>query len=165
MKKNYFKFLSVLVMLCCISISFSACGDDDEDDIDNGGNTKSSLTVDGKSVEITDLEAEYEDGVFAFWVNDVQTTEKRVYIQAEFSAKESISAETDVTSKFSILFQRNKGSEWFVQDGYQSGKIIVKNIDSSKKVLTVEFKEAKYLSNLKKSIVINGTLTVTYKVI
>lgn len=163
MKKNYFKFLSVLVMVCCISISFSACGDDD--DIDNGGNTKSSLTVDGKSVEITDLEAEYEDGVFAFWVNDVQTTDKRVYIQAEFSSKESINTETDVTSKFSILFQRNKGSEWFMQDGYQSGKIIVKNVDNSKKVLTVEFKEAKYLSNLKKSVVINGTLTVTYKVI
>lgn len=52
-----------------------------------------------------------------------------------------------------------------MQDGYQSGKIIVKNVDSSKKVLTVEFKEAKYLSNLKKSVVINGTLTVTYKVI
>lgn len=152
-------------MVCCISISFSACGNDDDDDIEDGGNTKSSLTVDGKSVEITDLEAEYEDGVFAFWVNDVQTTEKRVYIQAEFSAKESISTETDVTSKFSILFQRNKGSEWFVQDSYQSGKIIVKNVDNSKKVLTVEFKEAKYLSNLKKTIVINGTLTVTYKVI
>lgn len=80
MKKNYFKFLSVLAMVCCISISFSACSNDDDDDIEDGGNTQSSLTVDGNSVEITDLEAEYEDGVFAFWVNDALSTDKRVYI-------------------------------------------------------------------------------------
>lgn len=177
MKKNYFKFLSVLVMVCCISISFSACGNDDDDNIDDGGNTKSSLTVDGKSVEITDLEAEYEDGVFAFWVNDVQTTEKRVYIQADFSAKENISTETDITSKFNILFQRNKGSEWFIGDGdsqsgvlvgynsFRSGNIIVKSTDINKKILTVEFKDAKYFSNLKNTIVINGTLVMSYKVI
>lgn len=164
MKKNYFKFLTVLVMVCCISISFSSCSSDDDNN-ENGGNTKSSLTVDGKSIEITDLEAEYENNEFTFWVNDVATTDTRVYIQADFSAKESINTETDITSKFSILFQRNKGSEWFTEDSYQSGKIIIKSIDSSKKVLTVEFQDAKYLSNLKKSVVINGTLTVTYKVI
>ena len=164
MKKNILKILPLFLCLF-LAFSISSCSKDDEADIDNGGDTKSSLTVDGKSVEITDLEAEYEGGVFAFWVNDALSTDKRVYIQAEFSAKESISAETDIKSKFSILFQRNKGSEWFMQDGYQSGKIIVKNVDSSKKVLTIEFKEAKYLSNLKKSVVINGTLTVTYKVI
>lgn len=176
MKKDYFKFLSVLVMVCCISISFSACGDD-EDDIDDGGNMKSSLTVDGKFVEITNLEAEYEDGVFSFWVNDVTTTNKGIYIQADFSAKENISTEMDITSKFNILFQRNSGNEWFVGDGnkqsgvipeynsYRSGNIIVKHTDVNKKILTIEFRNSKYLSNLKNLIVINGTLVMSYKVI
>lgn len=44
MKKNYFKFLSVLVMVCCISISFSACGSDDDDD-NNGGSSDSSKLI------------------------------------------------------------------------------------------------------------------------
>jgi|GEM_PF-6392611 len=170
------KIFNVLMILF-LSVGFVACGSDDDDDIDNGGNTKSSLTVDGKSVEIADLEAEYEDGVFSFWVNDAATTNKRVYIQADFSAKENLSAETDITSKFNILFQRNSGAEWFVGDGnkqsgaipeynsYRSGSIIVKNIDVNKKIFTVEFKDAKYLSNLKNLIAINGILVMNYKVI
>lgn len=31
MKKNYFKFLSVLVMVCCFSFAFSSCSDDDDE--------------------------------------------------------------------------------------------------------------------------------------
>lgn len=44
MKKNYFKFLSVFVMVCCISISFSACGSDDDDN-NNGGSFDSSKLI------------------------------------------------------------------------------------------------------------------------
>lgn len=174
MKKNYFKFLPVLVTLYCIGISFSSCSDDDDD---NNGSTTSSLTVDGKSVEIADLEAEYENGIFSFWVNDALSTDKRVYIQADFASQENISSDTDITSKFNILFQRNSGAEWFVGSGdsqsgiipeynsYRSGNVIVKNTDTNKKTLTVEFKDVKYLSNLNNTIVINGTLVMSYKVI
>lgn len=164
MKKNYFKFQSVLVMVFCISISFSACSSDDNDN--NGDNkTKSTLTVDGKAVEIVDLVAEYDDGVFSFWVNDALSTHSRVYIQAEFSAKETISAGTDITSKLEILFQRNSGKEWFMDSEYRSGSVFVKEIDNKKKTITIEFKEVKYLSNLKNGIVLNGTLAMNYTVV
>lgn len=35
MKTNYFKFLSVLVVVCCISVGFAACSDDDESSSDS----------------------------------------------------------------------------------------------------------------------------------
>lgn len=163
MKKNYFMLLSMITILC-FGLSLSSCSDDDDDD-NSGGKTKSTLTVDGKAIEITDLEAEYDDGAFLFWVNDALSTDKRVYIQAEFSAKENISAGTDITSNFSILFQRNKGNEWFLENGYRSGSIFVKEIDNNKKALTIEFKEVKYVSNLNNAIVLNGTLSMTYTVV
>ena len=31
MKKNYFNFFSVLLILCCVSFSFSACSSDEDD--------------------------------------------------------------------------------------------------------------------------------------
>ena len=39
------------------------------------------------------------------------------------------------------------------------------NIDTSKKVLTLEFKNLKYTNNLKKEVVLNGTLTIPYKIL
>lgn len=161
MKKNH--FLSVLLILC-ISIVSTSCSDDDDDNID-GNKTKSTLTVDGKAIEITDLEAEYDDGAFLFWVNDALSTHSRVYIQAEFSAKETISVGTDITSKFEVLFQRNSGKEWFMEDGFRSGSIVIKEIDNNKKTLTIEFKEVKYVSNLNNGIVLNGTLALNYTVV
>ena len=161
MKKNYLILLNVLTVLC-FGLSFSSCSDDDDN---SGGKTKSTLTVDGKAIEIIDLEAEYDDGAFLFWVNDALSTDKRVYIQAEFAAKENISAATDITSKFEILFQRNKGNEWFLEDSYRSGSILVKEIDNNKKTLTIEFKEVKYVSNFNNAIVLNGTLSMTYTVV
>lgn len=175
MKKNNFYLLQLLVILC-FGFSFAACSDDDDD---NGGNTSSTLTINNEAIEITDLEAEYDGGTFFFWVNDVATTDKRVYIQAEFSTKESVSAGTDITSKFEILFQRNGGREWFVGEGknsgssmlgegynsYRGGNIVIKDIDSNKKTITIEFKEVQYFSNLKNTITINGTLKLNYKVI
>lgn len=32
MKKNYFNFFSVLLILCCVSFGFSACSSDEDDD-------------------------------------------------------------------------------------------------------------------------------------
>lgn len=176
MKNNFLKFLSVL-MIFSVSLSFVSCSDDDDDEGESGG--QSTLSIDGQSAKIDDLEAEYDDGTFFFWVNDVATTDKRVYIQAEFTAQESVSAGTDITSKFEILFQRNGGREWFVGEGknsnssvlgegynaYRSGTIVVKDIDSNKKTITIEFQEVHYLSNLKNTITINGTLKLNYKVI
>lgn len=177
MKKTYFKFLNALVILC-ISLSFASCSDDGDDEKGETGG-QSTLTVDGQSAKIDDLEAEYDDGTFFFWVNDVATTDKRIYIQAAFTAKESVSTGTDITSKFEILFQRNSGNEWFVGEGknssgsmlgegynsYRGGNIVIKDIDSNKKTITIEFKEVQYFSNLKNTITINGTLKLNYKVI
>lgn len=160
MKKKNFYLLNLLVVLC-FGFSFVACSNDD----DGSGTINSTLVVNNEAIEITDLEAEYDDGTFSFWVNDVATTDKRVYIQAEFSAKENISAGTNITSKFEILFQRNKGTEYFMEDAYQSGIITIKEIDSSKKIFTIEFKEVKYISNLRNSIILNGILKLNYKVI
>lgn len=177
MEKNNLKYSILLALLLTFGFIFPSCSSDDEDGGETGG--QSTLTVDGQSAKIDDLEAEYDDGTFFFWVNDVATTDKRVYIQAEFAAKESISAGTDITSKFEILFQRNGGREWFVGEGknsnssmlgegynaYRAGNIVVKEIDSNKKTITIEFKEVQYFSNLKNTITINGILKLNYKVI
>lgn len=176
MEKNNLKYIFFLVLLLISGFGFSSCSDD-EDGGETGG--QATLTVDGQSAKIDDLEAEYDDGTFFFWVNDVATTDKRVYIQAEFTAKESVSAGTDITPKFEILFQRNGGREWFVGEGknngssmlgegynaYRAGNIVVKEIDSNKKTITIEFQEVQYFSNLKNTITINGILKLNYKVI
>lgn len=165
MKKTYFKFLNALVILC-VSLSLASCSDDDDN---GGGGIKSTLTVDGKAIKIDDLEAEYDSehgsGSFLFWVNDVATVGDRVYIQAEFPAKENIAAGTDITSKFEIMFIRDGGNEGFMDNSYRSGKIFVKAIDNNKKTLTIEFQEAKYLSSLKNTITINGILSMPYTIV
>lgn len=109
MKKKLLSTLSIFSLF----IFIIACSDDDNKGLINA----STLTVDGKVVEVTDLEAEYDDGEFNVWVNDVATTDKRVYIQASFKSKEDIDAGTDITSIFDILFQRNGGVEYFVGEG------------------------------------------------
>ena len=69
-----------------------------------------------------------------------------------------------ILSRFQNL-EYNSGDEYITDSDFRSGNLVVQNIDTSKKVLTLEFKNLKYTNNLKKEVVLNGTLTIPYKIL
>lgn len=103
---------------------------------------------------------------FTFWVNDASVINTGVYIQGTLSTKlENLSTGSDITSKLGLLMEYNSGDEYITDGDFRSGNLVVQNIDTSKKVLTLEFKNLKYTNNLKKEVVLNGTLTIPYKIL
>ena len=103
---------------------------------------------------------------FTFWVNDASVINTGVYIQGTLSTKlENLSAGSDITSKLGLLMEYNSGDEYITDSDFRSGNLVVQNIDTSKKVLTLEFKNLKYTNNLKKEVILNGTLTIPYKIL
>lgn len=160
MKKNLFMLLAVILSACM----FVACSKDDD------AGAASTLTMNGEAIKIKSIESEYEPTAsfrpFSFWVNDATGANSGVYIQGTLSSKlESLVAGSDITSKLSLLLEYNNGDEYVSEDDYRSGKLILQSIDLSKKVLTLEFNSLKYINNLKKDVVLNGTLTIPYKIL
>lgn len=53
MKNKYFNFISVLFIICCLSISFSSCGSDSDDEDNDGENLVSTeLTINGTKIKV-----------------------------------------------------------------------------------------------------------------
>ena len=99
-------------------------------------------------------------------INDASVINTGVYIQGTLSTKlENLSTGSDITSKLGLLMEYNSGDEYITDSDFRSGNLVVQNIDTSKKVLTLEFKNLKYTNNLKKEVVLNGTLTIPYKIL
>lgn len=160
MKKNLLVLFAVVLTVCV----FASCSKDDDD----AGFT-STLTMNGEAVKVSMLEGEYDPEAsfraFSFWVNDASASAGGVYIQGSLSVKlESLEAGKDLTKSLSLLLQLKNGDEYIV-DGSRSGSLTVQNIDTSKRVLTLEFKNLKYVSNLKNEVVLNGTLAIPYQIV
>lgn len=160
MKKNLFMLFAVILTACV----FTSCSKDDDD-----AGAGSTLTMNGEAIKIKSLEGEYDPSAsfdaFTFWVNDASAAAVGVYIQATLSAKlESIETGKDLTKSFGMLIQF-KGGDEYVTDSSRSGNLVVQSIDTSKKVLTLEFKNLKYVSNLKNEVLLNGTLSIPYQVV
>ena len=120
--------------------------------------------------KVKSIEGEYDPSTsfraFTFWVNDASVINTGVYIQGTLSTKlENLSTGSDITSKLGLLMEYNSGDEYITDGDFRSGNLVVQNIDTSKKVLTLEFKNLKYTNNLKKEVVLNGTLTIPYKIL
>jgi len=120
--------------------------------------------------KVKSIEGEYDPSTsfraFTFWVNDASVINTGVYIQGTLSTKlENLSTGSDITSKLGLLMEYNSGDEYITDSDFRSGNLVVQNIDTSKKVLTLEFKNLKYTNNLKKEVVLNGTLTIPYKIL
>ena len=152
--------LFAVILTACV---FASCSKDDDD---NSG-AASSLTMNGEAIKVKSIEGEYDPSTsfraFTFWVNDASVINTGVYIQGTLSTKlENLSAGSDITSK---LMEYNSGDEYITDSDFRSGNLVVQNIDTSKKVLTLEFKNLKYTNNLKKEVILNGTLTIPYKIL
>lgn len=155
--------LFAVILTACVFVSCS------KDDDDNSGSA-SSLTMNGEAIKVKSIEGEYDPSTsfraFTFWVNDASVINTGVYIQGTLSIKlDNLAAGSDITSKLGLLIEYNSGDEYITDSDFRSGNLVVQNIDTSKKVLTLEFKNLKYTNNLKKEVVLNGTLTIPYKII
>lgn len=160
MKKNLF-MLFVVLMTACIFVS---CSKDDDD-----AGAGSTLTMNGEAVKIKSLEGEYDPSTsfkaFSFWVNDASSAAGGVYLQGDLSVKlESLEVGKDLTKSFGMLLQF-KGGDEYVTDGSRSGSLVVQSIDTSKKVLVLEFRNLKFVSNLKNEVLLNGTLAIPYQIV
>ena len=154
--------LFAVILTACV---FASCSKDDDD---NSG-AASSLTMNGEAIKVKSIEGEYDPSTsfraFTFWVNDASVINTGVYIQGTLSTKlENLSTGSDITSKLGLLMEYS-GDEYITDSDFRSGNLVVQNIDTSKKVLTLEFKNLKYTNNLKKEVVLNGTLTIPYKIL
>ena len=154
--------LFAVILTACV---FASCSKDDDD---NSG-AASSLTMNGEAIKVKSIEGEYDPSTsfraFTFWVNDASVINTGVYIQGTLSTKlENLSTGSDITSKLGLLMEYNR-DEYITDSDFRSGNLVVQNIDTSKKVLTLEFKNLKYTNNLKKEVVLNGTLTIPYKIL
>lgn len=163
MKKNLFMLFVVLLTTCV----FASCSKDDDDS--NSG-AASSLTMNGEAIKVKSIEGQYDPSTsfraFSFWVNDVSIINTGVYIQGALSIKlDNLTAGNDITSKFGLLMEYNNGDESITDRDFRSGNLVIQSIDTSKKVLTLEFKNLKYLNNLKKEVALNGTLTIPYTIL
>lgn len=155
--------LFAVILTACV---FASCSKDDDD---NSG-AASSLTMNGEAIKVKSIEGEYDPSTsfraFTFWVNDASVINTGVYIQGTLSTKlENLSTGSDITSKLGLLMEYNSGDEYITDGDFRSGNLVVQNIDTSKKVLTLEFKNLKYTNNLKKEVILNGTLTIPYKIL
>jgi len=158
--RKYLLFFPVFILLATLI----ACSDDDD-------NTSSSLTFNGQSIKISDVEGELNPegswDMFTFWVNDAFFTHKSVYIQATIPYDVELVDGANITTDTSILMQWNDGDEYFMSNmgNYRSGKILIESMDTNKKVLTLAFNDYKCVSNLRNEAILSGTLVIPYKVI
>jgi hypothetical protein len=160
MRKNLFMVLAVILSACM----FVSCSKDDD------AGVASTLTMNGEGIKIKSIEGEYEPTAsfrpFSFWVNDATAANGGVYIQGTLSGKlESLVVGEDITSRLSLLLEYNSGDEYVSEDDYRSGKLVLQALDLSKKVLTLEFSNLKFINNLQKEVVLNGTLTIPYQIL
>lgn len=163
MKKNLFMLFVVLLTTCI----FTSCSKDDDD---NNSGAASSLTMNGEAIKVTSIEGQYDPSTsfraFTFWVNDASVINTGVYIQGTLSTKlDNLATGDDITSKLGLLMEYNKGDEYITDGDFRSGNLVIQSIDTSKKVLTLEFKNLRYLNNLKKEVVLNGTLIIPYTIL
>lgn len=154
--------LFAVILTACV---FASCSKDDDDNL----GAASSLTMNGEAIKVKSIEGEYDPSTsfraFTFWVNDASVINTGVYIQGTLTKLENLSAGSDITSKLGLLMEYNSGDEYITDSDFRSGNLVVQNIDTSKKVLTLEFKNLKYTNNLKKEVILNGTLTIPYKIL
>ena len=125
-----------LFMLFVVILTACVFASCSKDDDDNSG-AASSLTMNGEAIKVKSIEGEYDPST-------------------------SFRAFTFWVNDASVI---NSGDEYITDSDFRSGNLVVQNIDTSKKVLTLEFKNLKYTNNLKKEVILNGTLTIPYKIL
>lgn len=148
MKKNLFMSFAVILTACI----FMSCSKDDD--------AVFNLTMNGEAINIKSLKGEYDpSSSFYFWINDWTMTEQVCFYGSLSVKLENIEIGKDLTESLSMTADI-KGDRIYT---YHSGSLSVQSIDTSKKILTLEFKNLKYVSSLKNEVLLNGTLAIPYK--
>ena len=111
MKKKTIFLLTILLM----AISVTSCSSDDDNEKTE---FTSTLTVNGSSVKITNLEGKVSAG-FEFWINDATSD---FYIQGTTDHRAELATGKDVTKDCKILIGLVKLEEWYSSEKeYVSG--------------------------------------------
>lgn len=148
MKKKTIFLLTILLM----AISVTSCSSDDDNEKTE---FTSTLTVNGSSVKITNLEGKVSAG-FEFWINDATSD---FYIQGTTDHRAELATGKDVTKDCKILIGLVKREEWYSSEKeYVSGTIAIEKWDLENFRVTLVFKDYKCKSG-SKSIVLNGSVT------
>ena len=101
MKKKTIFLLTILLM----AISVTSCSSDDDNEKTE---FTSTLTVNGSSVKITNLEGKVSAG-FEFWINDATSD---FYIQGNTDHRAELAAGKDVTKRCKRLMRLVRLEEW-----------------------------------------------------
>ena len=150
MKKKTIFLLTILLMV----ISVTSCSSDDDNEKTE---FTSTLTVNGSSVKITNLEGKaIANSMFEFWVNDAISD---FYIQGNIDYREELTTGKDVTKGCKMSIALVKLEEWYSSEKeYVSGTVTIEKWDLENFRVTLVFKDYKCKSG-SKSIVLNGSVT------
>lgn len=163
--KKYLKLLYI-ALFAMMSVSLTACGDDDDEPDGGNSNRKYScnLTIDGNKFKSKIIAGEIwkHNGYDALtiWVNDI-TYYNDGYIIFEITYPELIEEGADVSKNCSI----NIDDAHDIYMGYgevKSGTVTVTKYDKANSIITVKFdnvtfKEANPFKD--ETVVVNGTMT------
>lgn len=180
MKKNYFKFLSVLVMVCCFSFTFSSCSDDDNH---GSGNTEIEFYINDVKqtthLDILTIPLQYSDMPPIGAVLDVIVTfDEGNNLTNPYSARlsfrgvklENMKVGDDLvtTTNFSyLMYYKNETYSLEKEDtnktsfkGY-GGSVIIKEINLGNRTMKVEF--SNITIPIEKNFTISNSKTVKVK--
>ena len=135
-------------------ISVTSCSSDDDNEKTE---FTSTLTVNGSSVKITNLEGKaIANSMFEFWINHATSD---FYIQGNTDHRAELATGKDVTKDCRILIGLVKLEEWYSSEKeYVSGTVTIEKWDLENFRVTLVFKDYKCKSG-SKSIVLNGSVT------
>lgn len=184
MKKNWVTYSLSLISIMLMS---ATCTNDEENEkLFESGNSNMTLTMNGKLIKsYYGPSGEWDGrlyGEFSFWVNDLTTIAYNdgVYIQAKINDNDSdegfdLEAGEDVTQRlfFSLNYKHGDGyvvMGWTGDDDYRSGTLKIQALDKKKHIIVLKFNNMTFDSTNDddtsiNKIVLNGTLTINYKVI
>lgn len=148
--KKFIFLLPVLLM----TIFVTSCSKDDDDEKNE---LTSSLTLNGNSVKITNLEGiANTNWDFDFWVNDATSD---FYIQGKIKSLDVHTSGKDVTKDCRMTVALVNNDEWYNSEReYVSGTVTIEKWDLENFRVTLVFKDYKCKSG-SKSIVLNGSVT------
>lgn len=137
-----------------MAISVISCSKDDDDEKNE---LTSSLTLNGSTPKITNLEGKANSSSnFSFWVNDATSD---FYIQGKIVSLDVHTSGKDVTKDCRMTIALVNNEEWYNSEKeYVSGTATIEKWDLENFKVTIIFKDYTCKSG-SKSIVLNGSIT------